>query len=67
MARLGVGPNHVMSKAIYMRDIDEVIANATVGQSSNNMSKCFSTFYQQTVSDHGNSSVPLAPQVLETQ
>lgn len=53
MARLGVGPNHVMSKAIYMRDIDEVIANATVGQSSNNMSKCFSTFYQQTVSDQG--------------
>jgi hypothetical protein len=53
MARLGVGPNHVMSKAVYMRDIDEVIANATVGQSSNNMSKCFSTFYQQTVSDQG--------------
>ncbi|EAW08196.1 putative transcription factor SipA3 [Aspergillus clavatus NRRL 1] len=53
MARLGVHPDHVMSKAIYLSDIDEVIANSTVGQASNNMSNCFSTFYQQTVRDPG--------------
>ncbi|GAB1216890.1 hypothetical protein ATERTT37_006109 [Aspergillus terreus] len=30
MARLGVHPDHVMSKAIYMRDIDEAVANTTI-------------------------------------
>ncbi|KAI9873977.1 MAG: SNF1-interacting protein, partial [Pleopsidium flavum] len=44
MARLGVGPNLMMSKAVYLRDIDEVVSNHTVilGQSVEN--PCYSTF-----------------------
>lgn len=51
MARLGVHPDHVMSKAIYMRDIDEVVANATIGRSPENASDCFYTFHEQTMRD----------------
>lgn len=49
MTRLGVHPDHVMSKTIYIKDIDEAIANLTIGQSSNNGSDCFATFYEQTM------------------
>ncbi|RDW93573.1 putative transcription factor SipA3 [Aspergillus mulundensis] len=51
MTRMGIHPDHIMSKAIYMRDIDEEIANATVGQTSENVSDCFYTFQQQTIRD----------------
>ncbi|KAL4927960.1 putative transcription factor SipA3 [Aspergillus undulatus] len=51
MARIGIHPDHTMSKAIYMRDIDEQIANTTVGQSSDDVSDCFYTFQQQTIRD----------------
>ncbi|PYI13929.1 hypothetical protein BO99DRAFT_407115 [Aspergillus violaceofuscus CBS 115571] len=53
MARIGVGPDNVMSKAIYMRDIDEAIANITVGRGSGNVSDCFATFHQQTLREPG--------------
>ncbi|PIG82416.1 transcription factor SipA3 [Aspergillus arachidicola] len=53
MARLGVHPDHVMSKAIYMRDIDEVIANSTLGHASDDVSDCFATFHQQTIRNVG--------------
>ena len=33
MNRIGIHPDHVMSKAIYMRDIDEEIANTTIRSS----------------------------------
>lgn len=56
MARMGIHPDQVMTKAIYMRDIDEEIANSTVGQ-SDNVSDCFYTFQQQTIRD---SSVPVS-------
>lgn len=49
MMRLGVHPDNVMSKAIYIRDVDEAIANLTVGQSSSNASDCFNTFYEQAM------------------
>lgn len=49
MARLGIRPDHVMSKAIYIKDIDEAVANLTVGQNSSNASDCFATFYEQTM------------------
>ncbi|THC98631.1 hypothetical protein EYZ11_001909 [Aspergillus tanneri] len=49
MARLGVHSDPVMSKAIYMKDIDEALANSTVGQASDNSSECFATFHQQTI------------------
>ncbi|PYI06345.1 transcription factor SipA3 [Aspergillus sclerotiicarbonarius CBS 121057] len=54
MARIGVGPDNVMTKAIYMRDIDDAIANTTVGHGSGNVSDCFATFHQQTVRNPGN-------------
>lgn len=57
MARIGIHPDRVMSKAIYMRDIDEEIANLTVGQGSDNVSDCFYTFQQQTIRD---SAAPLS-------
>ncbi|KAL4896665.1 hypothetical protein BDV59DRAFT_111279 [Aspergillus ambiguus] len=53
MSRLGVHPDHVMSKAIYMRDIDEAIANTTIAQANGTVSDCFATFQQQTVRNHG--------------
>lgn len=53
MARLGVTPNNVMSKAIYLRDIDEAIANNTVWHMGRNDSdSCFSTFHEQTLINH---------------
>ncbi|KAL5337669.1 hypothetical protein BJX70DRAFT_229049 [Aspergillus crustosus] len=57
MARMGVHPDHVMSKAVYMQDIDEAIANSTFAQTSDNVSDCFYTFQQQTIRD---SAAPLA-------
>ncbi|CAG7930022.1 unnamed protein product [Penicillium olsonii] len=49
MARLGVQPNLVMSKSIYMHDIDEAVANSTIWSSSGNASNCFATFHEQTM------------------
>lgn len=51
MARLGVHPDNVMSKAIYIRDIDEAIANSTIGQIPENISNCFFTFHEQMMRD----------------
>ncbi|KAL4881316.1 hypothetical protein BJY04DRAFT_218486 [Aspergillus karnatakaensis] len=51
MARMGIHPDHVMSKAIYMQDIDEAIANSTFAQTSEDVSDCFFTFQQQTIRD----------------
>lgn len=51
MARLGVHPDHVMSKAIYMKDIDEAVANTTIGHGAENVSDCFFTFHEQTMRD----------------
>lgn len=51
MARLGIRADNVMGKAIYIRDIDEAVANSTVWQtnSDNNSSDCFSTFHEQAI------------------
>ncbi|KAL3495417.1 hypothetical protein BJX62DRAFT_184795 [Aspergillus germanicus] len=51
MVRIGVHPDHVMSKAIYMQDIDDAIANSTAGYATDNVSDCFYTFQQQTIRD----------------
>jgi hypothetical protein len=53
---MGIHPDHVMSKAIYMQDIDEAIANSTFAQTSDDVSDCFYTFQQQTIRD---SATPL--------
>ncbi|ODH52297.1 hypothetical protein GX48_01615 [Paracoccidioides brasiliensis] len=45
MSRIGVGPNTIMSKAVYIKDIDAVIANAS-GIEMNNSSSCFATFQE---------------------
>ncbi|EPS27839.1 hypothetical protein PDE_02783 [Penicillium oxalicum 114-2] len=44
MARMGIQPNMVMTKAIYLRDIDEAIANSTILPHDGNHSTCFSAF-----------------------
>jgi hypothetical protein len=49
MARLGVQPNLVMSKAIYMRDIEDAVANSTIWAGTGNASDCFATFHEQTM------------------
>lgn len=49
MARLGVQPDMVMSKAIYMRDVDEAIANSTIWKNNENVSSCFSAFSEHTL------------------
>lgn len=61
MTRLGVHPSNVMSKAIYMRDIDEAIANSTVGQATHNASDCFTTFYEQAIQSQDIPSSLSAP------
>ncbi|KKZ58462.1 hypothetical protein EMCG_00953 [[Emmonsia] crescens] len=43
MTRLGVGPNQIMSKAVYIKDMDDSIAN-TMEIDMRNSSSCFSTF-----------------------
>lgn len=49
MARIGVQPNMVMSKAIYMQDIDEAIANTTIWPNTGNASSCFSAFHENSM------------------
>ncbi|CAI7643820.1 unnamed protein product [Penicillium crustosum] len=49
MARLGVQPNLVMSKSIYMRDVDDAVANSTIWLRTGNASDCFATFHEQTM------------------
>ncbi|KAH0534208.1 hypothetical protein FGG08_007205, partial [Glutinoglossum americanum] len=43
MARIGVGPNLMMSRAVYLKDVEEIFANQTelLGEPGN---KCFSTY-----------------------
>lgn len=48
LGRLGVQPDLVMRKVIYMRDLDEAIANSTIWPSNGNVSDCFATFREQT-------------------
>lgn len=48
MARLGVQPDMVMSKAVYIRDIDEAVANTTIWPQNGNASSCFSAFHEHT-------------------
>lgn len=50
MSRLGISSDNVMSKAIYIRDLDEAISNTT-GWHPNNTSRCYSTFHEQTMLD----------------
>lgn len=49
MARLGVQPDMIMSKAIYMRDVDEAVANSTIWQHTGDASNCFSAFSENTL------------------
>jgi hypothetical protein len=49
MARLGVQPNLVMSKAIYLRDIDEAVANSTIWPQNGSTSTCFGAFNEHSM------------------
>lgn len=64
VARLGVQPNHVMSKAIYLKDIDEAIANSTVWHSRDNVTDCYLTFQDEVSQD---TSVQLSVGAAGTQ
>lgn len=44
MQRMGVGPNVIMSKAIYLRDLDEVSRSSALQSSWPQDSYCYSTF-----------------------
>ncbi|KAJ5227222.1 uncharacterized protein N7469_007228 [Penicillium citrinum] len=49
LARMGVQPNLVMSKTIYIQDIDEAIANSTIWPNDGNVSSCFSAFHENSM------------------
>jgi len=49
LARMGVQPNLVMSKTIYIQDIDEAIANSTIWSNDGNVSSCFSAFHENSM------------------
>lgn len=57
MAKLGVQPDMVMSKAIYIRDIDEAVANSTMWARTGNASNCFGAFHEHALR---NAELPLS-------
>ncbi|KMU89886.1 SipA3 [Coccidioides immitis H538.4] len=48
MARLGVRPNTVLTKAVYIKDIDDAIINVG-GFNLSNSSSCFSVFQESNL------------------
>ncbi|RFU26822.1 hypothetical protein B7463_g9525, partial [Scytalidium lignicola] len=44
MTRIGVGPNHIMSKAIYIKDLDEAITSLSPPLSNQTESRCYMQF-----------------------
>ncbi|PCH07483.1 Hypothetical protein PENO1_011680 [Penicillium occitanis (nom. inval.)] len=58
LTRLGVHSEHVMSKAIFVKDLEEATAYTdSIWQrgSDGNASYCFSTFHEQMMFNHNNS------------
>ncbi|KAJ5157243.1 uncharacterized protein N7482_008343 [Penicillium canariense] len=49
MTKLGVQPDLVRSRAIYIRDIDEAVANSTIWPQNGNTSTCFSAFHEHAM------------------
>lgn len=45
LARMGIQANTVMSKAVYMQDIDDAVATAAGFPSAEDISPCYSTFH----------------------
>ncbi|KAF2972852.1 hypothetical protein GQX73_g838 [Xylaria multiplex] len=58
MNRIGVGPNIMMSKAIYLVDLDEAARSTSIKPSWPQNSYCYSTF--QTIAN--NSSIDATPE-----
>ncbi|TGJ81455.1 hypothetical protein E0Z10_g7308 [Xylaria hypoxylon] len=58
MNRIGVGPNVMMSKAIYLADLDEAARSTSIKPSWPQNSYCYSTF--QTIAN--SSSIDAAPE-----
>ncbi|KAF7879595.1 hypothetical protein EAF04_000790 [Stromatinia cepivora] len=46
MNRMGVGPNPSMSKAIYMKDLDEAVSNLSTDFQNRRQSKCYTQFME---------------------
>ena len=49
MARLGIVPNNVMSKAIYVRDMNEVTDSVIPATVWNSTSSCYATFHSTNI------------------
>ncbi|KAI1426101.1 hypothetical protein F5Y12DRAFT_784189 [Xylaria sp. FL1777] len=56
MNRIGVGPNLMMSKAIYLTDLDEAAKSTSIQPSWPQNSYCYSTF--QTIANSSNIDAP---------
>ncbi|KAI9645850.1 SNF1-interacting protein [Ciborinia camelliae] len=46
MSRMGVGPNPSMSKAIYLKDLDEAVNSLSTDPQNRNQSKCYIQFME---------------------
>jgi hypothetical protein len=61
LSRLGIHSDHVMSKAVFVHDLDQAMLNTTTGwhpnDNSSSSSHCFATFHEQTLLDSGTSLV----------
>lgn len=44
MSRIGVGPNPIMGKAIYVKDLDDALTSLPIELSEQSMSKCYDQF-----------------------
>ncbi|KAI1313488.1 PH domain-containing protein [Xylaria venustula] len=56
MSRIGVGPNVMMSKAIYLADLDEAVKSTSVQPSWPQNSYCYSTF--QAIANNSSVDAP---------
>ncbi|KAI1431642.1 PH domain-containing protein [Xylaria sp. CBS 124048] len=66
MNRLGVGPNTMMSKAIYLADLDKAVKSTAMGTSWPQDSYCYSTFQALTNSSNIDASQEDAAAPLST-
>ncbi|KAH8595851.1 hypothetical protein B0O99DRAFT_144720 [Bisporella sp. PMI_857] len=60
MGRLGVGPNPIMSKAIYLKDLDDALTAIPVEVSGRSGSKCYTQFRSLTNSTDMDASYQTA-------
>jgi hypothetical protein len=57
LSRMGVHPDHIMRKAVFVHDLDQAMLNTTIGWHPDNSSNCFATFHEQNLLDSSTSLV----------